>query len=181
MVKHRCNICAREFSSAYGLTQHCNAKHHGRTTSENTRERTRCQPSQAPIPLLEYDVNLWNTPIIMQTSTNIIENPVSQLDSIDEMEVEDNTIVSEIESRYNLRSQVQNIETEENVEELEIEENTEELLELEVELETELETELQLPVNLKDCDLDSEDLQGAAWDDALDTIEGKNRTERIAM
>ena len=180
MVKHRCNICAREFSSAHGLTQHCNARHHGRTTSENTGERTRRQPSQVPIPLPEYDANLWNTPIIMQTSTNIIENPVSQLDSIDEMEVEDNTIVSEIESRYNLRSQVQNIETEENVEELEIEENTEEL-ELEVELETELETELQLPVNLKDCDLDSEDLQGAAWDDALDTIEGKNRTERIAM
>src|ERR1041384_1632490 len=35
--------------------------------------------------------------------------------------------------------------------------------------------------NIKNCDLDSEDLQGAAWDDALDTIEGKNRTERIAM
>ena len=48
---------------------------------------------------------------------------------------------------------------------MEIEENTEEL-----ELEVELETELQLPVNLKDCDLDSEDLQGAAWNDALDTI-----------
>ena len=53
---------------------------------------------------------------------------------------------------------------------MEIEENTEEL-------ELELETELQLPVNLKDCDLDSEDLQGAAWDDALDTIEGKNSSE----
>ena len=45
----------------------------------------------------------------MQTSTNIVENPVLQLDSTDEMEVENNTIVSEIESRYNLRSQVQNI------------------------------------------------------------------------
>ena len=177
MVKYRCKICAREFSSAHGLTQHCNARHHGRTISENTGERTRRQPSQA-IPIPEYDANLWNTPIIMQTSTNIVENPVSQLDSFDEMEdviPEDNTIVSEIESRYNLRSRVQNIETEENVEESEIEENTEEL-----ELEVELETELQLPVNLKDCDLDSEDLQGAAWDDALDTIEGKNRIERIA-
>ena len=57
---------------------------------------------------------------------------------------------------------------------MEIEENTEEL-----ELEVELETELQLPVNLKDCDLDFEDLQEAAWNDTLDTIEGKNRTERI--
>ena len=93
----------------------------------------------------------------MQTSTNIIENSVSQLDSTDEMEVEDNTIVSEIELRYNLRNQLQNIETEENVEELEIEENTEEL-----ELEVELETELQLLVNLKDCNLDSKDLQKAA-------------------
>ena len=126
------------------------------------------QPSQAPILLPEYDANLWNTSIIMQTFTNIVENPISQLDSTDEMKVEDNTIVSEIELWYNLRSQVQNIETEENVEELEIKENTEEL-----ELEVELETKLQLPVNLKDCDFDSKDLQRVAWDDALDTIEGK--------
>ena len=177
MVKHRCKICGREFSSAHRLTQHRNARHHGRTTSENTGERTRRQLSQA-IPIPEHDANLWNTPIITQTSTNIVENPVSQLDSIDEMEdviPEDNTIVSEIESRYNLRSRVQNIETVENVEELEIEENIEEL-----ELDEELETELQLPVNLKDSDLDSEDLQGADLDDALDTIEGKNRIERIA-
>ena len=104
MVKYCCNICAKEFSSAHGLTQHCNARYHGRTTSENTGERTRRQSSQAPIPLPEYDANLWNTPIIMQTSTNIVENPVSQLDSTNEMEVEDNTIVSEIESRYNLLS-----------------------------------------------------------------------------
>jgi len=144
MVNHHCKICAREFFSAHGLTQHCNARHHRRTTSENTRERTRRQPSQTPIPLSEYDANLWNIPIIIQTSTNIVKNPVSQLDSTNEMEVEDNTIVSEIESRYNLRSQVQNIETEENVKELEIEENTEEL-----ELEVELEIELQLRVNLK--------------------------------
>ena len=40
MVKHRCKICAREFSSAHGLTQHYNARHHGKTTSENTGERT---------------------------------------------------------------------------------------------------------------------------------------------
>ena len=89
MVKHRCKICAREFSSAYGLIQHCNARHHERTTSENTGKRTRRQLSQAPIPLPEYDANLWNTLIIMQTSTNIVENPVSQLDSTDKMEVED--------------------------------------------------------------------------------------------
>ena len=49
---------------------------------------------------------------------------------------------------------------------MEIEENTEEL-----ELEVELETELQLLVNLKDCDLNSKDLQGAAWDNTLNTIE----------
>ena len=98
IVKHRCKICAREFSSAHRLTQYCNARHHGKTTSKNTGERTRHQPSQAPIPLLEYDANLWNTPIIMQTFTNIVENPISQLDSTDDMEVEDNIIVSEIES-----------------------------------------------------------------------------------
>ena len=102
MVKYHCKICAREFSSTHELTQHCNARHHGRTTSENTGERTQRQPSQALIPLLEYDANLWNTLIIMQTFTNIVENPVSQLDSINKMEVKDNTIVSKIESRYNL-------------------------------------------------------------------------------
>ena len=77
MVKHRCKICAREFSSAHGLTQHCNARHHGRTISENTGERTWRQPSQAPIPLLEYDANLWNTPIIMQTFTNIVKSHIT--------------------------------------------------------------------------------------------------------
>ena len=58
MVKHRCKICAREFSSAHGLTQHCNTRHHGRTTSENIGERTQRQPSQAPIPLPKYNANL---------------------------------------------------------------------------------------------------------------------------
>ena len=74
MVKHHCKICAREFSSAHGLTQHYNARHHGKTISENTGKRTWRQPTQAPISLPEYDTNLWNTLIIMKTSTNIIEN-----------------------------------------------------------------------------------------------------------
>ena len=32
MVKHRCGICNKEFSTASGLTQHANAKHNGRTS-----------------------------------------------------------------------------------------------------------------------------------------------------
>ena len=32
MVRNRCEICKREFSSTSGLTQHDNAIHQGRTT-----------------------------------------------------------------------------------------------------------------------------------------------------
>jgi len=38
----------------------------------------------------------------------------------------------------------------------------------------------ELQTNLKDTDSDSEDLQGASLDDALDSIEGKNRPEHVA-
>jgi len=38
----------------------------------------------------------------------------------------------------------------------------------------------ELQTNLEDTDSDSEDLQGASLDDALDSIEGKNRPEHVA-
>jgi hypothetical protein len=40
--------------------------------------------------------------------------------------------------------------------------------------------EEELRINLEDHDSDSEDLQGASFDDALDSIEGKNRPEHVA-
>jgi hypothetical protein len=85
---------------------------------------------------------------------------ISQIinDNYDEMEDVEYSNVNMSEPHYNLRSRA--IETEENIEELE--------------------TELQLPVTLKEIDIDPEDLQGATLDDALDTIEGKNKPDHIA-
>ena len=78
--------------------------------------------------------------------------------------------VSERMSRYNLRSQVQNIESEDIVEDIEIEDIVEDI-----------ETDSQsIPINFKDNDFDSEDLQGSSLNDALDTNEGKNRPESVA-
>src|SRR5580765_3958723 len=39
---------------------------------------------------------------------------------------------------------------------------------------------MEIDLQFEDHDFDPEDLQGASLDDALDTIEGKNRSERIA-
>jgi hypothetical protein len=73
--------------------------------------------------------------------------------------------IDEIEPRYNLRSRIHNIESEI------IEENVEDMNE-------ELET-VQSPVNFKDIEIDLEDLQGTTLNDALDTVEGKNRLDQI--
>ena len=175
MAKYRCRICSREFSTNYGLTQHHNAKHRGRALPSNeiVRQVTRHQQSQ--VQRLEHDANLWNTPITMAfDSASIItaENPISQVNN-DEMEDMVDTItlsgyntnleaVSDIEPRYNLRSQTQDIVS--NIIEESDEENNE---------------ELEIPVKFGNSDIDLEDLQGATLDDALDTIEGKNRLEQI--
>ena len=75
--------------------------------------------------------------------------------------------VNESESKYNLRSQTQHIEAEENIKET-TEESEEEL------------AELQLPGNPEETDIDLEDLQGASLDDTLETVEGKNKPKNIA-
>src|SRR5256885_511326 len=157
---HRCGICKRTFSTSSGLTQHTNAVHYGRTLLSRTNELI--QGSQRP----EHDANLWSVPITMplkktsSASQNIVEmedvlfeNPLLVNENLND--------VSEGMSRYNLRSQVQNIESEDIVEDIE--------------------TDLQfIPINFKDNDFDPEDLQGASLNDALDTNEGKNRPERVA-
>ena len=117
MPKYHCKICRREFSTSHGLTQHCNAKHRGRTTLSQTQtsQRIHHQRSQ-PIPRPEHDDNLWNTPITMpmplESTSIFVENPVSQADNVEMEDVisvisEDNTnlkIVSEVESRLEFRT-----------------------------------------------------------------------------
>src|SRR5207247_917294 len=74
MVKYRCRICNREFSTASGLIQH---KHNGRTSlsqrSYTRPQRQKQRPKHIPTRP-EHDENLWNTPII-------IPQPQSQLQS----------------------------------------------------------------------------------------------------
>ena len=149
MVKFRCEICNREFSSSHGLTQHRNAKHCGRITHSQTSEianqRNRRQRSDVTRP--EHDANLWGAPITLSasgpdpTSTILAEVPVPQEEEMD----------------------IDFGEPPENDEK-----------------NNEANDELQPLMNLENVDFDPEDLQGASLEDALDTIEGKYRPERIA-
>jgi hypothetical protein len=177
MANYRCRICKKQFSTKYGLTQHCNAKHSGRTapSRQNISQQQQQQQQQQEAP--QHDVNLWNTPItvpLKRTSAVLEENPVSQNDEemVDVIPVisEDNTninVVDVIEPRYNLRSRMQNLGSDD------AEESAEESDE-----ESGEESEIT-SVNLEDIDFDSEDLGGASLEDALDTIEGKNKPEQI--
>ena len=179
MGRYRCGICNRGFSSPGGLRQHSNAKHCGRTSLSRPNELAH-RPHQFQqlsrtrhMSRPEHDENLWDMPITMvaASSSNTTSEPNlpasaenSQV-SNDEMKgiIFEDENVGESEPRYNLRSQVQNIEpekTEESSEESEI--------------------DSQLPLYLEDVDIDPEDLQGASLNDALDTIEGKNVTEHVA-
>jgi hypothetical protein len=156
----RCRICQRNFSTVSGLTRHANAVHQRRTTLSQVGEPRLQQP--------EHDENLWNAPITLPTLMNDQNDPVPDHDAVEISEDEPRSDGQENESiaavipqpRYNLRSQVPFIKTEENDEESE--------------------TESQQSMNLEEPNFDSEDLEGASLDDALDTIEGKNRPERIA-
>ena len=178
MVRYKCQICKRYFSTLSGLRQHANAKHHGRTTTSRPSEpsehvqRFSRQPSRTAV-MPEHDVQLWNTPITMPDTFTSHEKSTYQDDNIGEME---DIIINEIptqdadnlesEQRYNLRKRSKSENIEERAEEI-FEENFEEL-------------GTEIPVNLDNIDLDPEDLQGASLDDALDAIEGKNLPERVA-
>jgi hypothetical protein len=178
MVRYKCQICKRYFSTPSGLRQHANAKHHGRTTTSRPSEpsehvqRFSRQPSRTAV-MPEHDVQLWNTPITMPDTFTSHEKSTYQDDNIGEME---DIIINEIptqdadnlesEPRYNLRKRSKSENIEERAEEI-FEENFEEL-------------GTEIPVNLDNIDLDPEDLQEASLDDALDAIEGKNLPERVA-
>ena len=141
----------------------------------------------------EHDANLWNAPITMaalepeSASTILVENPLSEVDN-DEMEdVMEDVVFEETplnvtsdmtkkksEPRYNLRSQVHNVELD-NVKERD-EENDEE----NYEENNEDDEANKSSLNLENVNFDLEDLQGASLEDALDTIEGKNKPASIA-
>ena len=174
-MTYNCRICQRKFSTQSGLTRHANTVHHGRTTLSQANEPSRYQRLDT-ISRPEHDEALWNTSIIRPTLTN---NPTPNED-VEMEEPSEDVQMQEIESiiedepihRYNLRSQVQNIETEDtNSEPEEINFETEDNSE-------DSETKIQLPINLEP-DFDLEDLQGASLDDALDTSEEKNKLETI--
>ncbi|GES99639.1 hypothetical protein GLOIN_2v1764901 [Rhizophagus clarus] len=97
---------------------------------------------------------------IMQETNTPFSPSTPHVNDIDiEMEVDYEEL-----PRYNLRSQARNRETEETIGESA--EN--------------IETESQLPVTFRETDCDPEDLQEASLNDALDTIEGKNKPKHIA-
>ena len=187
MVKYRCGICRREFSTTSGLTRHANAMHQGRTTlsrvTEPRHQQSIHQQSRRTL-IPEHDENLWSTPI---TNTSVIIAPINtnfprvDVDDVDvedvdvedinveDVDVEDVDIDVDNEPRYNLRSQVQD----DTMESDDVEEREEEN-------DDESDEELQSPLNIGGIDFDSEDLQGATLDDALDTIKGKNKPEHVA-
>ena len=171
-MTYRCNICQRIFSARSGLTRHANAVHHGRTTLFQANE-PRYQRSDA---MPEHDEVLWNTPITMPITMPTLNNPTPDEDINMEEHSEDVQEQEPIESqpRYNLRSQAWNIEIEEDIEDSEIEENTEDS-----EIEEDIE-DLEPPMTLEEPDFDLEDLKGASLENALDTVEGKNKPERVA-
>ncbi|GBB95344.1 hypothetical protein RclHR1_25110004 [Rhizophagus clarus] len=163
MDNYRCGICKRDFKTASRLMRHANTMHQGRTTISCVNEQRFHDESSIQTP--EYDETLWTMPIVnpsvaITQETNTPFSPSTpQVNDIDiEMEVDYKEL-----PRYNLRSQAQNRVIEETIGESA--EN--------------IETESQLPVTFRKTDCDPEDLQGASLDDALDTIEGKNKSKHI--
>lgn len=182
MVRYQCTICKRYFSARSGLTQHANAVHQGRTSlsssqphHEIVQQRSR-QSQEVVMP--EHNPDLWSMPIrmripetetetILTSSTIPTENLPSQgysnnMEDIvfeEPLENKENKDLENLtkESRYNLRSQVQDIKSEN------------------------IDIVIEEPIEFKDNNtFDPEDLRGATLDDALDTISGKNKPERIA-
>ncbi|GET03196.1 hypothetical protein GLOIN_2v1764901 [Rhizophagus clarus] len=164
MDNYHCRICKRYFKTTSRLTRHANTMHQGRTTILRVNEQQFHDESSIQIP--EHDETLWTMPIVnpsvaITQETNAPFSPSTpQANDIDiEMEVD-----YEVLPRYNLQSQARNRETEETIGESA--EN--------------IETESQLLATFRETDCDPEDLQGASLDDALDTIEEKNKPKHIA-
>jgi Plavaka transposase len=134
---------------------------------------TSSQPHQSQVAMPEYNTDLWSMPIRMrppsetETTLTSLSTPAENIPSqeySDNMEgivfeepLENKKLEDLIkEPRYNLRSQAQDIESEN------------------------IEVVIEEPMEFKDNTFDPEDLQGATLDDALDTNSGKNKPDRIA-
>ncbi|CAG8855116.1 38296_t:CDS:1, partial [Gigaspora margarita] len=104
----------------------------------------------------EHNENLWSNPIIsvprtILTLSNYVESPVKIEDIVFEKEnICDLDIASDVDNNTS------QYETDDD----------------------KLEEELQ--INFKNNDFDPKNLQGTTLNDALDSIEGKNKPERIA-
>jgi hypothetical protein len=155
MAKYRCKICKKYFSTPSGLTQHVNAVHRGRTVSQPTGHILQRSQQSRPIQRPEHDANLWSMPIT-RSSLPITERNETM------------TLSLNVEEEMTLPLDVEYVEEE---------------LTLPMEVAEEVSEESSEESLLVDTDIsfDSEDLQGATLDDALETIDGKIEPERLAQ
>src|SRR3954467_11743557 len=106
MINNHYRICKKKISTASELTRHANTMHQGRTTLSRKTELNSQQSRRTySVPRPEHDKNLWNSPVTITPVTNtnfpftLVNDP--QVDDVNiEIEIE--------ESRYNLRSRMQN-------------------------------------------------------------------------
>lgn len=179
MVRYCCGICSREFSTPGGLRQHANTKHHGRT-SLSQRSYTRPQGversgrSEHVSVRPEHDESLWNTPIASTRPQPHLQASMSLEEETPVVDVVEDVMS---EPRHNLHVEMED-NIEENIEDNE-EESEENIEELEEDNEEEEEEPEENTEELEETEFNPEDFQGASLDDALETIEGKNKPECI--
>ena len=184
MARYSCRICKRKFSSSSGFTQHANAVHHGRRTLSISQRSQHIEEFQhdpylwsLPITLSRtsqrsqkvqiVNQNLWSTPITVVEMSEEGELAVEQnlwnmLITVVEMS-EEGELAKGTEPNYNLQGPAMEIDPSAEIIGEDSEESSEESL-----------------IDLEEAPLDPKDLQGATLEDALETIEGKNKPECIA-
>jgi len=150
--------------SFFGLTQHANAIHHGRKTlSKHTLQRL-----QQSRQITEY---ASERPLFLTLTISALnfEMP-NQTDNIEDIELEETLedvdrsfLIAENEPHYDLRSQT-----------------TESAILTQIEEDSEESSDESLLQEAEHIDVDLEDLQGATFEDALETIEGKNKPAYLA-
>jgi len=182
MVRYCCQICKRKFASSSGLTQHANAVHRGRKTISRQIEHIPRQIEPLSRPM--HNEDLWRKPIVLGPSFSseipmVIESTATMSEEEKHADNGENMVEETleyadasfpIEGRYNLRSQAMQTDSSEAFQEASeaFEEESEES------------SEESLLTDVEDIGFDLEDLQGATFEDALETIDGKNKPERLA-
>jgi len=202
MARYNCRICKRKFSSPNGFTQHANAVHRGIKTlsiqqrsqqfqqfqtiehnsnlwsmpivASRTIEHTQQRSQQfQQFQTIEHDSNLWSMPItviiekppFLTTSPEIsaLESKETWLDMESAQTSKAGEPLDEDKLQYNLRSRTMEIEPPAAIIDEDSEQSSEESL-----------------IGIQDITLDPEDLQGATLENALETLEGANKPERLA-